>query len=263
MAKRNFLGTFGIDWDVANSLPPIDSLETAAEKRDFQSTLSQVTAALRCFAPMSIYVNDALRKAKPELHNPTIRWSRIYLSAAPKDQPYFEPKANLYVDLPINPLDLIDMVRDQKTTGALAVSFAKMGLDKFANWPNFPIEICLDALTEFENAKYAYTWDLKNAAIPRTGARIRVFAHMHAAATTCTIEVSREGETLFSAKVWEATGVNWDLAHRFGSVQVTDDHLIVGNKNDRIVSAFSVSLDDLPEDVRNILSKMAKALPPT
>ncbi|MDO6591964.1 hypothetical protein DS901_02555 [Loktanella sp. D2R18] len=253
MTKGNFIESFGVGWDPLCCLPPIDSLRTADEKLSFQATVTRVEAALRSFHPLALSISKMFHEEKYELQNPTIRWCKSILTTTPKDRAYFAPKANLYAEIFYDPLSLDATNLDQVEIGKLAVRIAESTLRKLSDWSDFPTELVTSALRKFEAANYTYTWDIKRALIDKKLTQIIVSGEISASKTTCTFEVSREGNVLYASKVWEADGAQWQLAQRFNKLSVVDGQLIVGVLTDRIVDAFSVDLDSLPADAKHAL----------
>ncbi|MEP5762697.1 MAG: hypothetical protein ABJ327_25935 [Litoreibacter sp.] len=152
--------------------------------------------------PLNMYINDALRKAKPVFGNPPSRCTFWALSKDPKTEPYFEPEPPyLYVDVDFAPEDLFNLGSDKTEIGERGIDLVEEALSKLQVVPGFPADIIREGCEECCKNDYTRYWKFYQTTIPSTKIKCQIDMEASGADTKRIFTASYRGKILIKKQI--------------------------------------------------------------
>lgn len=204
--SKIYLENFDSDPDVFLHLPQHHPEGEAGYETD-KALIDAIEQERARFAPMTLQIGDALKKAKPVFGDPPSPCTFWVLSKAPKPEPYFKPAPPyLYVDVNYASEKLLKLERDKSVIGALGIRLVEEALSKLNSVPGFPVSVIRDACEEFRGNDYTYFLKSGEAMIPGTKIKGRIDLEFSGSGTKRIFTGSYRNKVLIKQQISE---IDW------------------------------------------------------
>ena len=216
-----YLKDFGIEWDVPG-LTGAEVMRTPEEQR----IVIDVENKKRNSIILTAYIRHALKVAKVQIGDPTLIWIGLTLKKDAREKPYFfsTPPSNsgVIVDIPYDPLDLLNLPEDKDYIGELYIGWVEESLSKLKSIPQFPCDIIRKACETFRSNKYTYAFMAGEKMIPGTRIKGRIWVVSSGLGTQRQFEALYRNKRLFIEKISEVGNVETVVSGRFDGFDFED-----------------------------------------
>jgi hypothetical protein len=211
-----------------------------------QQVVTHVDHERRRTVVLDAYISEALRTAKVTVGNPPIEYARVVLSAEDRPAPYFDPPPFLHVDVPINPLALLDLPRDREVRGEFHIRIFEEALARLEGIAGFPTQVIREACAQFRASDYSLRFRAGERMIPGTGIKGRVDVAVSAAGTIRYLTVLHRGQTLFRTAIAESDETELTFSRHFAGFARNGTVVrVIGGHQSPISDAFLVPSVDI------------------
>lgn len=178
-------------------------------------------------SPLNMYIQDALRKAKPVFGDPPSPCTFWVLSTNPKPEPYFKPEPPyLYVDVDFAPDDLFNLGSDKKEVGERTIALVEEALSKLQSVSGFPIDVIRDGCETFRRNDYTRYWKFYQTKIPGTKIQCEIEMEASGAETKRIFTASYRGKILMKEQISEINRPDFSFEKLKDDI-VLEDHILL------------------------------------
>ena len=216
-----YLKEFGFYWDIPELLE-----ENVVRTSEEQNTLIKLDDAVSNTIILTSYIEQELRVSKVQVGVPPLIWAEIKLKKAAKAKPYFfapiPSHPGVIVDIPYDPLDLLNLPEDKDYIGELYIGWVEEALSKLKSIPGFPYDIIREACETFRSNKYTYAFMAGEKMIPGTRIKGRIWVVSSGLGTQRQFEALYRNKRLFIEKISEVRNVETVVSGRFDGFDFED-----------------------------------------
>lgn len=230
-----YLSKFELNWHPIGTLPTAyceGSLQVGSEEyQTAHSTALGIESVMRRFRCLTAHIHDALKKAKPQLTNPTVHTFCIDISREARLK-FYKPKTwVVFVEIEYDPLDLLQLPLDRAVLGELAIKWIETALEKLRSYPEFPSDIIRNACEKFRKEDYSYVFKAGEKTIEQTSVKGRIDVIANPVSTTRTFTASYRNKKLFSRVISIDDGCDLYFSKIYSGATVWGNFLVINGTN--------------------------------